>query len=451
MRLNLKQTQALSKLEDNSTNEVAYGGAAGGGKSILGGYWLLKNSLKYPGSRWLMGRAKLKTLKETTLQSFYKVCQMQGLKSGLHYKVNGSNSKDNPNSIEICNGSVILLRDLFYYPSDPEFDELGSLEITGAFVDEISQITEKAWNIVRSRIRHDVEVNGLIPKMLGTTNPTKNFVYGKFYKPHKEGTLPPDLAFIQAFVTDNPDIDKYYIENLQKLDPISRARLLEGNWEYDDDPSVLIQYEKIVDLFTNSHIALRGGKRYMTIDVARLGKDDTTIRIWNALTCIYRRSIPKCRIDELATLIRKLQSDYGVPNSQTIADEDGVGGGLVDTLRCKGFVNGSRPLEVKGERKNYKNLRSQCYWKLAEVVNNNEMYLPDEPIQNRERITGELEQIKQKDIDKDGPVTIIPKEQIKQAVGRSPDEADNLMMRMWFEIQPSVDPINEHEILKSFR
>lgn len=445
MKLNLKQTQALDRLEDDYTNEVVYGGAAGGGKSILGTYWLMKCALKYPGSRWLMGRAKLKTLKETTLQSLYKVGQMQGIRAGEHYKINSSNAKDNPNSIEFMNGSVILLKDLFYYPSDPNFDELGSLEITGAFVDEISQVTEKAWNIVRSRIRHEVDSFGLVPKMLGTTNPAKNFVYAKFYKPFREGTLPPDLAFIQAFVTDNPDIDRYYIENLRKLDPISRARLLDGNWEYDDDPSVLMQYEKIVDLFTNSHVGQQGGKRYMTIDVARLGKDDTTIRIWGGLTCIYRKSIPKCRIDDLATLVRKLQADYGVPNSQTIADEDGVGGGLVDLLRCKGFVNGSRPMEVLGKNYNYRNLRAQCYFKLADVVNGNEMYLPDEPIENRERITQELEQIKQKDIDKDGKIQIIGKEVIKQVLGRSPDEADNLMMRMYFELHPAK-PINTKRI-----
>ncbi len=380
-----------------------------------------------------MGRAKLKTLKETTLQSFYKVAQMQGIRAGTHYKVNSSNA----NSIEFFNGSIILLKDLFYYPSDPNFDELGSLEITGAFIDEVSQITEKAWNIVRSRIRHNVDKFGLAPKMLGTTNPAKNFVYPKFYKPFREGILPPDLAFIQAFVTDNPDIDRYYIENLRKLDQISRARLLDGNWEYDDDPSVMMKYEKIIDLFTNTHVKANGGKRHMTIDVARLGKNDTTIRIWDGLVCIYHKSIAKCRIDELATLVRKLQADYGVPNSQTIADEDGVGGGLVDTLRCKGFVNGSRPVEVHGKHYNYRNLRAQCYFKLADVVNNNEMYLPDEPIENRERITQELEQIKQKDIGKDGAITIIGKEQIKQVLGRSPDEADNLMMRMWFELKPA--------------
>lgn len=432
MRLSLKQTITLDLLEDKMTNEIQYGGAAGGGKSILATYWLTKMCFKYPGTRWLLGRAKMKTLKETTLKSLFQVFKMQNI-TQAHYKYNGANDKENPNSIEFTNGSLILLKDLYYYPSDPEFDELGSLEITGAAIDENSQITEKCWNIVMSRIRHDVAKNNLIPKMFGSCNPTKNFVYSRFYKPSKEGKLSDDKAFIQALVTDNPYVDKFYIENLQKLDSRSKERLLFGNWEYDDDPFVLMEYEKIVDLFTNTHVI--DGNKYMTIDVARLGKDDTTIRIWNGLTCIAKKVIPKCRIDDLTRLVRNLQREYGIPNSNTIADEDGVGGGLVDNLRCRGFVNNSTPLQVFGETKNYQNLRSQCFFKLAEIVNNNLMYLQNEPIADRERVTKELEQIKQIDADKDTKLKVIGKDQLKIVLGHSTDEADNLMMRMWFEIK----------------
>ena len=235
---------------------------------------------------------------------------------------------------------------------------MGSLEITGAFVDENNQLCEKAWNIVRSRIRHDVEKNNLIPKMLGSCNPAKNFVYHKFYKPSKDGKLSSDKAFIQALVTDNPDIDKYYIENLHKLDPISRARLLDGNWEYDDDPAIMMQYDKIVDLFTNTHIL--GGNKYITCDAARLGKDKSIIRVWQGMTCVHKTVIPKGRIDDLANVIRGLQQQFAVPNSNTVVDEDGVGGGVVDILRCKGFVNNSKPIIVNGKQPNYANLRSQC-------------------------------------------------------------------------------------------
>jgi len=70
MKLNIKQTRALDYWEDDITTEILYGGAAGGGKSILGAYALAKSAMRYPETRWLMGRESLKTLKETTLQSF---------------------------------------------------------------------------------------------------------------------------------------------------------------------------------------------------------------------------------------------------------------------------------------------------------------------------------------------------------------------------------------------
>lgn len=61
MILSVKQTIALDYLEDKTTNELFYGGAAGGGKTALGCYWQIKNRLKYPGTRGLIGRAKFKT------------------------------------------------------------------------------------------------------------------------------------------------------------------------------------------------------------------------------------------------------------------------------------------------------------------------------------------------------------------------------------------------------
>lgn len=432
MKLNLKQTKAIDFLEDYKTNELLFGGGAGGGKSILGCYWQIKNRLKYPRTRGLIGRAKLKTLKETTYVSFLKVCQMQGLKAGIHFNVNSQS-----NIITFQNKSEILMKDLFYYPSDPNFDELGSLEITDAFIDECNQLTAKAWNIVRSRLRHDIESNNLIPKMLGTCNPSKGFIYDRFYKPSRDGVLTSDKQFIKSLVTDNKDfIDKYYIENLNQLDEVSKQRLLHGNWEYDDDPAILMQYDKIVDLFCNNHVT--GGKKYITCDVARLGKDKTIIRVWDSLISIKKVIIDKSKLTEVAQVIKKLQTEYSVPNSNTIVDEDGVGGGVVDILNCKGFVGNSRPLEMNNKIVNYTNLRSQCYFVLADYVNENKIHLTDQNVTERENITQELEVIKQSNIDSDTKLSVISKDAIKSIIARSPDESDCIMMRMWFEIQPTI-------------
>jgi phage terminase large subunit len=208
MHLSINQTRAFDLLEDRQTTELLYGGGAGGGKSMLGCLWLITVCSSYPGTRWLMGRSELKNLKQTTLKSFFEVTSKLNLKTGVDFSYNQGSS-----SIFFSNGSEILLKDLYAYPSDPEFDGLGSLEITGAFVDECNQITEKAKAIVKSRIRYKLDEHGIVPKMLMTCNPAKNWVYQQFYKPFKSNTLSREKAFIQSLVTDNPFISKHYIEN----------------------------------------------------------------------------------------------------------------------------------------------------------------------------------------------------------------------------------------------
>ena len=164
-----------------------------------------------------------------------------------------------------------MLKDLFSYPSDPNFDELGSLEITDAFIDEANQVSKKAKQIVRSRIRYKLQENSLVPKMLMTCNPAKNWTYSDFFKADRDKKLPDNIKFLQSLVTDNPKIDPSYIENLKQLDPNSKERLLFGNWDYDDDPSLLCDYDAICDIFTNTHV--EHGMKRISADLAMQGRD----------------------------------------------------------------------------------------------------------------------------------------------------------------------------------
>lgn len=435
MELSLKQTEALDYLEDKVTNELLFGGGAGGGKSALGCYFQLKQRMRYPQTRGLIGRASLKTIKETTLVTAFEIAHMQGLRSGQHYKYNGQS-----NQIEFKNGSVILLKDLFAYPSDPNFDELGSLEITDAFIDEANQTVEKAKNIVKSRIRYKLDVYNLIPKTMYGCNPAKNWTYSEFYKPNKEGKLPSNKKFIQSLIDDNPYISKHYRENLLGLDKNSIERLLRGNWEYDDDPAALIAYERILDCFTNSFIP--AGEGFITADIARFGSDKIVIGVWKGWRVkLYHYA--KLSITETAELIKKFANTNNIPMSRVIADEDGVGGGVVDILGCQGFVNNSVALDnpLTGEKENYNNLKSQCYYLLAKLINEAGLFIEEVDIETREQIVEELEQVKQFNMDKDGKKQIMPKDKVKELIGRSPDFSDTLMMRMWFNLAFQFRPV----------
>lgn len=424
VKLTIKQTIAIDHLEDDQTRQVLFGGGAGGGKSLLGCYWQLKQRLKYPGTRGLIGRSKLKTLKETTLNSFFEVCQMQGLVAGQDYVYNPTMS-----IIKFDNGSEIILKDLFLYPSDRNFDELGSLEITDAFVDECNQIVLKAWNIVRSRIRYKLDEHGLVPKILGCCNPAKNWTYSDFYKPATDGTLDDKKRFIQSLVTDNLHISEHYIENLKSLDPVSQQRLLHGSWEYDNDKNALMDFGSITDIFSNKHVT--EGDAYITGDVARFGSDKTVIVVWSGMRVTKLVTLAQSSMVEVHDLVDRLAKEHSVARSRIAIDDDGVGGGVVDMLGCIGFVNNSRPVD----KENFNNLKSQCYFHLAELVNRKGLYIVDQT--HREDIIEELEQVKQKDMDKDGKKMVVPKDQVKELIGRSPDFADALMMRMYFELEPS--------------
>ncbi len=346
--------------------------------------------------------------------------------------------------IKFKNGSEEYLRDLFYYPSDPEFVSLGSTEYTDGFIDEMAEISEQAYQIIRSRMRYKLDEFGLIPKIAMGSNPCKTFIYKDFYKKWVDKELEPYKAYIFAGVYDNPFISEHYIENLKKLDPINRMRLLDGNWEYDDDPTKLFGYDAILDLFTND---AERGKGYCIVDVAGRGRDRTITTIWDGffITKIYNED--NISSDELDERLKELK----IPRSRCAVDEDGVGYGLVKNLPgVKGFVNNATPIKRKKETeeekvlRNYANLKAQCWFELANYVNSGLIGITKEiHVDIKKLIIEDLEQIKQKDPGKDQPLRVLTKDEIKESLGRSTDVGDAMMMRMFFVV-------NKNELVTEF-
>ena len=402
------------------------GEKAGGGKSALGVLWLIEQCQAYPGTRWLMGRSKLKTLKETTLNTFFELTS--NLKLSTSYNYNSQTGV-----ITWSNGSEILLKDLYSYPADPNFDSLGSLEITGAFIDECNQISFKAWQIVTSRIRYKLNEYNLTPKILGTCNPAKNWTYSKFYIPTAAGTINETRKFIQSLPTDNPNLPPSYLDSLLALDENSKQRLYYGNWEFDNDPARLIDFDKIQNIFTNDFVD--AGDMFISADIARYGSDKMVILVWSGFRVIEIFTLDKSSITETAESIKSLMNKHRVPLSNVVADEDGVGGGVVDIVRCKGFVNNSKALKEENNNVEYQNLKTQCYYKLAELIQSNKLFIDCNNADVQDTICKELEQVKRDKIDQDGKLRILPKEKVKELIGHSPDYSDALAMRFYFDLK----------------
>lgn len=431
---NPKQFKAWEYLNDNKTTEIGYGGAASGGKSYLGCFWLIAMCEAYPDTGWLIGRKELVNLKRTTLLTFFKVCSDFDLKPDVYYKFN-----QQTNIIDWHNGSQLFLFDLGYKPSDPLYTRLGGLELTGGFVDESNEVQAKAITTLSTRLgRRKNKEYKLLPKLLEGFNPDKGHVYIRYYKPFRANQLPKHRKFIQALPTDNPYTTKEYLDQLRNADKVTRERLLLGNFEYDDDPTALIDYEAIIDLYTNS---IDEGERFITADIARYGSDKTVITIWYGLIIHKVYTYEQQGIDVTAEKIKELSQQYTVPYSRILVDEDGIGGGVVDILTgIKGFIANSQPtINPKTQKPfNYQNFKAQCAYLLSEYINNHQMAIRHNNEDYKLSLIEELEQIKTKDVDKDGKLKIIGKDEVKEIIGRSPDYADCLLMRMYFELKKPI-------------
>jgi hypothetical protein len=231
MGLSAKQKYTLDLIEEDPTiTEIFFGGAAGGGKSYLGCFWQILRRLLYPGTRGFMGRNTLSDFKTTTLLTFIQVWEEKYKDNP--WKVNiHINMQDK--IIRFSNGSEILIKDLSYNSNDPEFNDLGGMELTDAFIDEVPGITKKAKDVVSSRIRYKL-INDK-PVLLMSGNPTNNWVKKEYVSDDLGNpvTLAPHVAFVQSLLSDNPNeqFKKNYERQLLKLSQYDIDRLLLGYWD----------------------------------------------------------------------------------------------------------------------------------------------------------------------------------------------------------------------------
>ncbi len=317
-----KQLYTLQLLNSPDITSIGYGGSARGGKSWIASEWLVMNCLAYANTGWGLGRKELKTLKRTTLLTLFKVFSKYKLEFRKDYVYNQQDQ-----IITFKNFSQIFLIDTAHQPNDPLYTRFGGYELTGCVIDESNETPYEAIEILSGRcgFRKNIEYN-LPARTLETFNPDKGHVYNRFYLPHKNNKEQPNTRFIKALPADNPDpaVTIWVKQQIETASEITIQRLVYGNFDYDESKDKLIEPDADNDYFTNSHVKLTGIK-YITADIARMGRDSTMIRVWDGLTVIDRKEIKQSRINETVDAIRAIAVKYSVPMSKTIVDEDGVG------------------------------------------------------------------------------------------------------------------------------
>lgn len=270
----------------------------------------------------------------------------------------------------------------------------------------------------------------------------------------KPEDLIKSLTFIPGSIYENKALmqkDPLYLANLMAQDEDTKARLLKGNWKIRTDKTSLFDSDKIKDMFSN-HISDTRDK-YITCDAARFGRDLCVIMVWRGWEVIHIEVIKKSDVHDITDTIEALRLKFQVSKSQVLVDQDGVGADTVKMGDYKGFSGGGQPRKVQGLKEIYENLKTQCYYYLAEKkvnigdikinVNNGtcvvdgvfstKVKLGSKIMDITEMIRDDLRSVKRRDPDHEKKIRINTKIEQKIILGRSPDFGDTMMMRALFE------------------
>lgn len=404
------------------------------GKSFLGCSLLCADALMYPGTHYFIARKTLTDLRKFTIPSIHEILDLWGI-GKEYYKYNGQD-----NYFHFHNGSKIFLLDAKYQPSDPNYMRFGSMQMTRGWIEEAGEFELECKNNLQASIgRWKNDTYKLAPKLLQTCNPSKNYLYKDYYKLDMEQQLPVYRKFIQALPSDNKTLPKDYIPNLINiLSPNEIQRLVYGNWEFDDNPYALFDYQDILGLYTNEFIKPTE-ERYITADIAYTGADKFVIMVWSGFVVVKIIAIDKIDDTMVSKKINELRIHYRVPLKNVIYDADGLqtftrnssnSGNLVGAV---GFHNNATPVKVQGKKENFKNLKAQVYEYFAQQVKDSKVFIQDNAF--RKQVIEELEQINKSPMLDDGKYALEPKSKVRERLGRSPDFADALAMRFYFELK----------------
>jgi len=430
-----KQILTLELLNDENTTDIGYGGSARSGKSIIECTAIIFDCFSYPDIAWGLARKELSTLKRTVLLTLFKQFEFYGI---VDAKQNKSakftyNYNQELNKISFNNKSDVFLIDTAYKPSDPLNTRFGGFELTRSAIDESNE-TELSvvYKLFERTGWRNNDTYNLKRKQFECFNPAKNHVYNRYYIPFKEGTESDHKRFIQALPADNPHPSvKEWIEDLTKTgDQITIQRQILGNFDYDDDPSALCGWDAICDIFTNDHVI--GGQKYISADLAMQGRDKFIAGYWEGNRCTVSIDKGKSTGKSIELDLKELKDSKGVGNSNIVADSDGLGAYLESYINnIKTFHGGSTKCDKK-----FGNLKSECGFKLSELINNRQIKIICSQFQEEE-IKKEISAcLKIDNLDNDtSKKKLITKDKMKESLGHSPDYLDMLLMKMIFEVK----------------
>lgn len=247
-------------------DDVLYGGAAGGGKSVAILLFCLKRRLEYPGSVGIAFRRTFPELEKSLI-----------LESQKMYRLVGAKYHEAKKCWSFPNGSVQYFG---YCEKDGDVYNYQSAQFQDMCFDEVTHFNFFQFSYLTSRCRSTLVIDGKKVKSLVrlASNPGgvgHQWVFDRYIKPWETHKIWKDtitgktLTFIPAKIADNPvlmDVDPGYYNRLKDLPEKKFLALAEGRWDVFEgiyftewSPRCVLPQKRIPESYTVKFLSLDWG------------------------------------------------------------------------------------------------------------------------------------------------------------------------------------------------
>ena len=307
----------------------------------------------------------------------------------------------------------------------------GFTNISVAIYDEIALAPPNLLSTVVYCLRgKDIE-----PRQYAMTTPRFGTWWNKYLKDHSND---PNIKIIHSTIFDlnnkeNDDlsiIKTAQIENMiaNEIDETMLRQELYGEIVDDNTAGVIFSADLLDHAGFSLHNDVDGYA--IGIDCSGLGKDSHVILVRNQTKILQIVEKKLATESELCNIVRHLIDQYGKSKLSHICIDEAYGLGLAERLREVDITPVLVPFGGSPKNKAFANNRAEMYMNLKKGIESNGLF----------GITSELYRELQATkyiLNQTGKIQIIPKDDIKLNLGRSPDIADALALTYYSPIVPS--------------
>lgn len=431
-----RQNTALTILDKDQDIKLCYGGAKGGGKTVLGVRWATMVSFEAiqkfqippspePVLIGFMGRKRNSDFTKTTLETF-------------RTEVPSSLYRINEQKQEIIFGDSVK----WYYGGFDDREavkKFNSGEYIYLFIDQSEEITEREHSLIAGTLRKKIKGKQPHYKELLTCNPAQCWLKREFVK-NPDGKK-HGRYFLKALPKDNPYLADGYVNNLRyeyRNQPELIEAYIEGSWDALDAENCLIR-DVWVQKSKEQQYPFKIRRKIIACDPARFGKDRTVMGYSEETDLkdveIYGQKDAYYTSNKIARMALRHSEDGTVEGAPLIViDADGIGGPIADNLLAWGYkVLQIYSASESSDKEKFHNLRAEMWWNCSQMYSDGDVY-------------NSYGNMAQDDIDeldteltivgyslRQGRILVDSKEDIKdpKRYGKSPDIADMYVMLLY--------------------